>query len=922
MANTPPPSSPPRTGRRLPVAPALLFALGAAPLLAGCTEAGAPADPLGAPAAPDGALDPRLRERMPLLRGAVPGSDPLSKLAVSQERGITAPVAGAAFGLKAETAVAFGGTQHLVTWTDYRDMYGPWAAAFEPMVYAARVALDGTVLDAHGIAIGRGRAPAVSFDGANYLVVRFGDESCAVCGVRVGLDGAVLDVPGFPIGTGETFLEPAVAFDGENHVAVWACGIHPEHPGGAPNVCQARITPAGAVLDPGAVVTSLVVERGLSIASNGAGSLVAGWTEQGIQGVRVDTQGAVLDPAPIPIGPPMEFDIWADDATLAFDGDNYVAVWSDQDYPDDYALYAARVTPSGSVLDPSGILVVPLDPLSFFDPYSGVAAAANGAGTSIFFVQLAGEETYQRLYEMRLGQDGAVLDPAPIPVSASATAAYAAVAPSSAGAFVAWTDKRDEPADFGRHPAVLGARVSQAGPLLDPAGLLISTGVNEQTSPTVASDGQRYFVVWVDGRGEGNTLHGVRISPTGEELDPAGIHVAPDKGWHSTPRVVFDGEGFLVLWYFKGYLHSKGDSTFEVRATRVSPDGDVLAPASIPLGLCTWGDAAPVAAASNGASSLVVTAHCSDVDEPPRLTGALVGHTGAVVPRELGVTCQQACAPTLSADGTGYLLAWADGAEIRAIRLGSEGAVLDESPFTLASMPEPSCLTPVSAFNGQSHVVVWASADALLAVRVSRDGVVLDAQPIVLGPAPDADRCGRAAAAVDTHGERTVVAWGVLAGLDSPTWIDLQGVELGPDGTVLSSFTLSGEPGTDAWPGLASTGQGPMLAVYARFDSDASMRATRAHARFLTCDGPCAGEGGGGGSGGSGGSDGSGGGGGEGGTVGIEDPPGSTRISDCGCRVAGDVPGGAATPLAGLALGALFAARRRERARRAGASSP
>src|SRR6187431_750020 len=96
--------------------------------------------------------------------------------------------------------------------------------------------------------------PAVAFDGTNYLVVWKGfsldTKTGGVFAARVSPSGTVLDPDGIEISsefTGELApFAPAVAFDGADYLVTWT--ENRGDPFG--DLYGARITPAGTLLDP------------------------------------------------------------------------------------------------------------------------------------------------------------------------------------------------------------------------------------------------------------------------------------------------------------------------------------------------------------------------------------------------------------------------------------------------------------------------------------------------------------------------------------------------------------------------------------------------------------------------------------------------------------------------------------------------
>jgi hypothetical protein len=256
-----------------------------------------------------------------------------------------------------KTAIAFGRTNHLVTWLDSR--------LGTRSVFAALVGPDTGSRLAPPIQIAtdaRYETPAVSFDGGNYLVVWNGTSG--VSAVRVSTEGALLGEPirlpieGFP-------RSVAVAFNGTDHLVVWE-----DSPPSGEIMNAARVSPAGAVLDPEGITVATGGGSSVAVASDGDGFLVT-WSVFGrILGGRVGADGTVLDPRPI---------VLSDDAfsaaSVAWNGRCYLVVWSDI-VPGrrDFEVLGARVTGDGIVQDPDGVVISTIPAQDQNPPRPAVAA--------------------------------------------------------------------------------------------------------------------------------------------------------------------------------------------------------------------------------------------------------------------------------------------------------------------------------------------------------------------------------------------------------------------------------------------------------------------------------------------------------------------------------------------------------------------
>src|SRR6266545_1234335 len=317
------------------------------------------------------------------------------------------PASDPAPGYQYAAALAFDGTNYLVAWQDGRSGAGD--------IYGARVSPAGAVLDPDGIAIstaaGDQEWPALAFDGTNYLVAWQDGRSGAgedIYGARVSPAGAVLDPGGIAISTAPGVQQyPALAFDGTSYFVAWQDG----RSGAGDDIYGARVSPAGAVLDPGGIAISTAADdQGVpALAFEGTNYLVA-WGDWrsgqiDIYGARVSPAGAVLDPGGIAFS---TAPIHQTSPALAFDGTNYLVAWADGRSGTEWDIYGARVSPAGAVLDPGGIAISIAPGYQFLPP----ALAFDGTNYLV-----AWDDAYADIYGARVSPAGVVLDPGEILIS-------------------------------------------------------------------------------------------------------------------------------------------------------------------------------------------------------------------------------------------------------------------------------------------------------------------------------------------------------------------------------------------------------------------------------------------------------------------------------------------------------------------------
>ena len=430
-------------------------------------------------------------------------------------------------------SVAFDGTNYLVVWLDFRNV--------DNDIYGARVNQDGVVLDTNGIAICT--APeyqwpfSITFDGTNYFVVWDDGRNDDVYGARVNQSGIVLDTNGILIFvvTGDE-PHPVVAFDGTNYLVVFE-----NEPIFHYDIFGTRVNQSGVVLDTNGIAISSIkanLQKEPCAAFDGTNYLVVWEDERSddyhIYGARVNQMGVVLDTISIPISTVSGGQF---SPSVAFDGVNYLVVWSDYRNGTTPDIYGARVNQDGMILDPNGIAI------STAINEQGFPSLAFD-GNNYLIVWHDKRSGYEDIYGARVNQTGVVLDPNGIAIcTAVSLQRYPSVAYDGTNYLVAWQDSRGT-------SDIYGARVSQAGMVLDTIGIAISTAIRWQWYPSVAFDGTNYFVVWEDGRNWPlpDDIYGARVSQSGAVLDTNGIAISTSVNYESHPCIVFDGMDYLVVW--------------------------------------------------------------------------------------------------------------------------------------------------------------------------------------------------------------------------------------------------------------------------------------------------------------------------------------------------------------------------------------
>lgn len=450
--------------------------------------------------------------------------------------------------------VAPGGTGAFVVWhQDPTERPEPGTPPPWP-VHGVRVT-DGTV--APPLRIGTGRGAAVAFNGTEYLVswavgtiVLPGpyppDDD--VYAARVSGNGAVIDDPALLVTPQADWQRtPAVAWNGRTYLLTWRApgSQRRSQPFGPPAQFFARLSPTGQALDGTGVAVPGVWVDPVQAASNGDNFLLAWITVDGIAGVRIGADGAVLDRAPftIPTGPS---GVAPHHLALASDGADYFAVWQQNNPDRDYRteVVGARIPAAGMPTSPP----VPVSPGEGSRP----AAAWNGESFLVAWVQPGVDSKgppprRHGVAAIRVSAAGTVLDRRPIVVAADPDREVRTpmVAAGDGNFMVAW---QSTPKDYTGPMRMEGVRISASGRLLDRSPLVLATGpLDFGRRPMLSWNGLNFLLVWGTDW-PGGDVSATRVSQAGTVLDPAGFVVAgsPDGEGEATVTAGPHGRSAVV----------------------------------------------------------------------------------------------------------------------------------------------------------------------------------------------------------------------------------------------------------------------------------------------------------------------------------------------------------------------------------------
>lgn len=584
----------------------------------------------------------------------------------------------------------------------------------EGSIHLARVRADGESVG-ESTRLGWGAEPGVACAPESCLVVWWTYDTKEIVGVRIGSDGAVLDDPPRLLASAAGRPgSPAVAWGGSSYLVVWHEVADPGR-----DVKAQRVSVAGDPIGAAIIVAARATDEGdPSVASNGDSFLIV-WEDarSGVNDVyatRLAADGAFLDAEPFLVSGHAAPE---DQPVVSAGATEYVVVW--QQWSASIDTRAARVAPSGAVLDPEGITLSETE-----GNEHAPAIAWSGSSYLVPWVRSSLTET-SNIWGARLDSNGTILDAEPFLVSYGyALQVDPVVASAEDVALSVWVEQAEDAT------TILGARIDQSGALLDPDPITIAVTAVRLPDLAVASDGKTFLVVW-KGRTDPRAsalIVGARVSAEGELLDSSPIIISEDLYRLRRPALAWGEGAYLVVW--ERYY----DDSYDIWGTRVAADGRVLNPDGVRLTGGEHDELRPTVAAGNDGWVVVwndiiwscLTVLCSvGHSSISGVRTSSSGHPLHVI--KIADTFYSETSPSIAFDGWGFLVGWQDwGVMGASVTQDSAGSLLSVGyPFRIASLPSD----PAIEWVGENYLVVAGRA-----VRVSPGYEVLDATPVSIGP--------------------------------------------------------------------------------------------------------------------------------------------------------------------------------------------
>lgn len=643
-------------------------------------------------------------------------------------------------------SIVYNGTNYLVVgenhhWYWYYSYSRIWGALIRPSG-----TVDTCVIISQG-EYGSKHNPTVSTNGTDYFVVWQDLRNLSnldIYGARVTMSGNVLDPSGIPITvTSPHQQNPSVSFDGSNYLIIWNDSY---------NIYGKRVSQSGLV---------------------------------------VDSTEIVITEAPNSQSVP----------SIVFGNQKYFAVWQDLRSGNQFDIYGTRITPSGNVLDSTGIAVTTTE-----NDQKLPRIAFNSMN---FFVAWEDFQTSTSwdIFGARIDTSGEVLDTIGLVMSNDAdNQGNPALAFNGSNWLVSWDDKRISNRD------IVCKRVSVDATIIDSVGISVATMANLQSGSSVVFQDTNFFVVWQDYRaGCSYDIYGARVDSNGHNFDPDGIAISTASGEQELPAIIYGRDNFFVVWQ-DSRNNFIGDSS-DIYGTRLSSSGNVLDPEGIRITNVIGTVKKNPAISLDSNNNYFIVWQDNRNGNNYNIYGARVNTEGQVLdPIGIQISTSQndEVYPAIAFGDSNYFVIWIDlyGGGLYGTRVSTTGQIVDTSAIYIDGAPIIRCY-PAISFDGTNYLIVYSlylwDWEYYYATLIDQCGNILNKTLLleILRPSDNTRHF-----AVDFNGTNYIVVW------DFGAFGMIDGAKIDQLGGLIESFIVCSDIANQSCPRLDHTPSGKSLITF------------------------------------------------------------------------------------------------------------
>ena len=642
--------------------------------------------------------------------------------------------------------------------------------------------------------------PSIAFDGTNYLAVWSDNRDSSdadIWGTRISQSGVVLDPLGIKIAaTVGVQSRPAVAFNGTNYVVAFEDFLVTG--GTTSNIVAAKVTPAGVVSSLGTVATGGAQPE---IAARPDGQALVTFNTNGAASGSVfngTSFGAAFQIAAAALVEPTG--VAANPA-----GDYLVTYSSNGDL-------AGQLVSTAGALDGAAIVVS-----NGKGTQSASAATFDGTNFDVVFQNAGGTSTATDIFGTRVSTAGAILDThtegtttgiGGISISsATNNQETPSIACQANGCLVTWQDKRAvSTTNYDIFGQLMTSAFAPNGP-----NFAITQAVQPQESPVVASNGAGYYATWRDLQDDNTfTAFGTTVSSNGAlgTIGPIGT----GNNRESQPSIGRAGSTFGVFWSDSRVYGNN------IEYVRFNASGTRLDASALVASNATFAQITPAASTDLGANTLVVWSDTRNgIDKDIFAARVSLGSGSVLDASGISVTTAKGdqLTPSVASSGTVALAVWADrrsgsSFDIFGALIDSTGAVtVPDIVIANTANDETSPSVTYDTTSGQFIVAFQnkvSGVNHIAGARVSTAGALLDATPVTIASAA----VGQFTPSITSMSTESVVVWqdrrnagkfnifaARVTGGSALTVLDANGIQLSSIASQQSTPAVSGQ-GTTA----------------------------------------------------------------------------------------------------------------------------